>query len=161
MITLRWDSVSLMQKELRDVQFLGRWLAAMKAGRWRSKDIPSHDVLQDGDDWFPAFPKRKTRAMYWEVFAFMLHQKMRPVLPSVSEPGAGGLPMPIVFSATLLDAIYLRLRDQVSTKDQTARLCAGCRGIFFVSISNDKRIYCSTRCKNRVNVARYRRKMRR
>ncbi|MDA1349822.1 MAG: CGNR zinc finger domain-containing protein [Chloroflexi bacterium] len=158
MTTLRWDSVSLTRRELREFRLLARWLAAMKAGRWRSKDVPDYDALQVLVDWIP-YPKRKTRLVYWEAFALALNQKIRPVLPMFGQSDRG-IPRTLMFSATLLDAMYLRLGDQMSTKAQTARLCLGCRGVFFVSVGNDKRIYCSTRCKNRVNVARHRRKMR-
>ena len=148
-----WDSVSLMQGELRDIQRLTKWLAAMKKGHWRSRDLPSQGTY---------FPEGKPdRTTWWLNFAFELNDKLRPVVPMLGipdQPPPTEQLFPFFVTGSPADAIYLTLRDRASDVGTTARFCRSCRGVFFISVTNGKRVYCSQRCKNRFNVAKHRRK---
>jgi hypothetical protein len=74
----------------------------------------------------------------------------------IATPGLPGL-KPTWRPRTLGDVLLITLWQHATDGDEVPRRCPVCEGMYFVSVTNEKRVYCSTRCKNLGGVRRFRR----
>ena len=104
----------------------------------------------------PEIPSRYWRRLYWEAFARNLNSNLKAVWPSLGIDEKTRRPVQGLQVRLPADVLFLFLWQQTLEEDQIGRLCPGCTGVFFVARTNERRLYCSTRCKSRINVRRYR-----
>ena len=172
-----------LQAALREIQYLARWLIAMKRRRWKSPDLPSrtklwerrYDVrerieaatglpvcdVSEPDELADKIPPKFWSLMYWADFAAEMNERIGQMHLSLGidlETGTLSQGLSVGDPRTVM---ILRLWQHAEDQDSVARQCKGCQGVFFRAHTNTKKIYCSYRCKVRVNVRRHRAKEKR
>lgn len=154
-----WDSVRKTKEELARIARLAQWLRAMKERKWRDKALPPLDEVRRIVSGVPTrlTPHQRVRA-YWLAYANELNQSLwrRPVRTLLLPEGRSV--RQYFRPRCLADVLYMTLWNAATDGDSILRQCPGCRGLFTVSMTNQKRRYCGPRCKNLANVRRWRAK---
>ena len=104
----------------------------------------------------PRIPSKFWPRLYWSHFALKLNPEIIGVHPVLEIDPKTGHPIQQFRGFSLSNVLYLELWQRAGDPDLVGRLCAGCKGVFFRSPNNARRIYCSSRCKIRVNVRKHR-----
>ena len=103
-------------------------------------------------------PPRYWQRLYWDTFCRRLNFSLARFRPFLQIDRATGVPVHYIEPEASKDVLFLALWEQALGENHVGRHCPGCGGVFFLSRTNYKRIYCSSRCKTRVNVRRHRAK---
>ncbi len=157
------DSVYQTRQHLATIRRLVDRLDALKRNRWRA--LPSLTEIRRHLPGVPRSPSpRERQRIQWQAFAQDLNAEigrlpvlLRPVLvPDQGVPGVRQTWQP----GRLIDVLLVSLWQNATAADLVPRRCGTCTGLFFVSVTNKKRLYCSPRCKNLAGVRRWRRQTR-
>lgn len=149
-----WDSVTRTKGTLDQIKGLAEWLRAMKTERW---DDPALSVLSDRQLRMADDTQGGNRAAaYWAAFAGTLNECLSviTITPQLIAEGAG---LRQVFRPRrIADLLYFALWQIADKHDSVLQVCRACRGLYPVSRTNEKKTYCSPKCKNRATVQQWR-----
>ncbi len=102
------------------------------------------------------FSQQKRRDRYWFEFAYLLNTELARC------PLHAFLTPPPDLRRTwrpccLADVLLITIWEQAAANDTVLRSCPTCGGLFGVSRTDAKKVYCSFRCKNLEGVREHRR----
>lgn len=156
-----WDSVLATAAHLKKVRGYVDRLDALKREQWTSPVLPSATALRRQIRGLPRSlgPRERARAQ-WQAFAMDLNQALRgcPLVPVLVADGSALGIRQTLRPQRLADLLLVALWQRATDADFVMRRCSTCGGTFFVSVSNHKRKFCTTRCKNLGGVRRWRKR---
>lgn len=157
------DSVRATRLALQQIKALGSWLAAIHAGRWRSRALPDTSHI----------PRRQKRSALRFAFATALNDALarpwapgtgvrllpqlgltgsdlpvvRQVVPPAAKAGRRPAFYPIMAVATVQDVLLVELWKRAMDPRHRLRQCRHCPALFIVSDTRRNRVFCSDACR--------------
>lgn len=153
-----WDSVFYTRDYLQRLQHVASVLDLLHARRLNGIPIGEVRAALRGVPQQPS--RREHERACWQYFASLLNSMLaqtRPLPQLVADDGVPGLRQTFQ-PQHLRDVLPITIWQNYDGA-HVPRRCK-CGGLFFVSATNDRKIYCSWSCKNRFNVKAYRAKAR-
>ena len=141
-----YDSVKLTTLCLKKVQRLAKRLETLKQRKEPRNKAERQKIARQ---WRPLLKELRDE----------LHK--RPQQPSLEFGGREVGGVQVWRPRCLEDVLFLTLWQVATATDYQPRQCEHCEGMFFVRHSNERKRFCSKKCKNAASVARYRDKQRR